>query len=69
MSAECSFTGNYIQCDVDVEALGNLGANNVLHMAMIEKEIGHNVKTNGETTFYNVSVSYTHLTLPTILLV
>jgi thiol-disulfide isomerase/thioredoxin len=54
MSAEWSFTGNYIQCDVEVEALGNLGANNVLHMAMIEKEIGHNVQTNGETTFYHV---------------
>ena len=23
-------------------------------MAMIEKEIGHNVQTNGETTFYHV---------------
>ena len=54
MSAEWSFTGTYIQCDVEVEALGNLGSNNVLHMAMIEKEIGHNVQTNGETTFYHV---------------
>ena len=54
MSAEWSFTGNYIQCDVEAEALGNLGANNVLHMAMIEKEISHNVQTNGETTFYHV---------------
>jgi hypothetical protein len=25
-----------------------------LHMAMIEKEISHNVQTNGETTFYHV---------------
>jgi thiol-disulfide isomerase/thioredoxin len=54
MTAEWSFTGNYIQCDVEVEALGNLGSNNTLHMAMIEKEINHNVQTNGETTFYHV---------------
>ena len=54
LSAEWSFTGTYIQCDAEVEALGDLGSNNVLHMAMIEKEIGHNVQTNGETTFYHV---------------
>ena len=54
MTAEWSFTGNYIQCDVEVEALGDLGSNNTLHMAMIEKEINHNVQTNGETTFYHV---------------
>ncbi len=54
MTAEWSFTGNYIQCDVEVEALGDLGSNNALHMAMIEKEINHNVQTNGETTFYHV---------------
>ena len=54
LSAEWSFTGTYIQCDAEVEALGDLGSNNVLHMAMIEKEINHNVQTNGETTFYHV---------------
>ena len=54
LSAEWSATGTYIQCDVTAEALGNLGSNVSLHMAMIEKEISHNVQTNGETTFYHV---------------
>ena len=54
LDAEWSATGNYIQCDVTVDALANLGSNVVLHMAMIEKEISHNVQTNGETTFYHV---------------
>jgi thiol-disulfide isomerase/thioredoxin len=54
LDAEWSATGNYIQCDATVDALANLGSNVVLHMAMIEKEISHNVQTNGETTFYHV---------------
>jgi hypothetical protein len=54
IDATWSATGTYIQCDVDVEALGDLGSNNYLHMAMIESEISHNVQTNGETTFYHV---------------
>src|SRR6056300_1005838 len=54
LSAEWSATGTYIQCDVTAEALGNLGSNVSLRMAMIEKEISHNVQTNGETTFYHV---------------
>jgi len=54
LDAEWSATGNYIQCDATVEALADLGANVVLHMAMIEKEISHNVQTNGETVFYHV---------------
>ncbi len=54
LDAEWSATGNYIQCDATVDALADLGANVVLHMAMIEKEISHNVQTNGETTFYHV---------------
>jgi len=54
IDAEWSATGTYIQCDATVEALANLGSNVVLHMAMIEKEISHNVQTNGETTFYHV---------------
>ena len=58
LSAEWSATGNYIQCDATAEALGDLGANVKLHMAMIEKEISHNVQTNGETTFYHVFRKY-----------
>jgi hypothetical protein len=54
LSAEWSNTGTYIQCDVEAEALADLGSNVSLHMAMIEKEISHNVQTNGETTFYHV---------------
>ena len=54
LDAEWSATGNYIQCDATVDALANLGSNVVLHMAMIEKEVSHNVQTNGETTFYHV---------------
>jgi hypothetical protein len=54
LEAEWSATGNYIQCDVTAEALADLGNNVSLHMAMIEKEIAHNVQTNGETTFYHV---------------
>ena len=54
LSAEWSNTGTYIQCDVEAEALADLGNNVSLHMAMIEKEISHNVQTNGETTFYHV---------------
>jgi thiol-disulfide isomerase/thioredoxin len=54
LDAEWSATGNYIQCDATVDALADLGSNVVLHMAMIEKEISHNVQTNGETTFYHV---------------
>ncbi len=54
LEAEWSATGNYIQCDATVDALADLGSNVVLHMAMIEKEISHNVQTNGETTFYHV---------------
>jgi len=58
LSAEWSATGGYIQCDVTAEALGDLGSNVKLHMAMIEKEISHNVQTNGETTFYHVFRKY-----------
>ena len=54
LSAEWSATGGYIQCDVTAVALADLGSNVKLHMAMIEKEINHNVQTNGETTFYHV---------------
>ena len=54
LDAEWSATGTYIQCDATVDALADLGSNVVLHMAMIEKEISHNVQTNGETTFYHV---------------
>ena len=54
LSAEWSNTGTYIQCDVEADALADLGSNVSLHMAMIEKEISHNVQTNGETTFYHV---------------
>jgi len=54
LSAEWSNTGTYIQCDVEAEALADLGSNVSLHMAMIEKEVSHNVQTNGETTFYHV---------------
>lgn len=54
LEAEWSATGNYIQCDATVDALADLGSNVVLHMAMIEKEISHNIQTNGETTFYHV---------------
>jgi hypothetical protein len=53
LSAEWSNTGTYIQCDVEAEALADL-SNVSLFMAMIEKEISHNVQTNGETTFYHV---------------
>src|SRR6056300_1618939 len=53
LSAEWSATGTYIQCDVTAEALADL-SNVSLFMAMIEKEISHNVQTNGETTFYHV---------------
>ena len=53
LSAEWSNTGTYIQCDVEVEAGADL-SNVSLFMAMIEKEISHNVQTNGETTFYHV---------------
>lgn len=54
LSAEWSATGNYIQCDATVNALADLGANVVLHMAMIEKQINHSIQTNGETVFYHV---------------
>ena len=54
LSAEWSATGNYIQCDATVNALGDLGSNVVLHMAMIEKQINHSIQTNGETVFYHV---------------
>ena len=54
IDAEWSATGTYIQCDVEVDALADLSANVVLHMAMIEKEVSHNVQTNGETVFYHV---------------
>ena len=54
LEAEWSATGTYIQCDVTADALADLGSNVSLHMAMIEKEISHNVQTNGETTFYHV---------------
>ena len=54
LSAEWGATNNYIQCDATINPLENLGSNVVLHMAMIEKEISHNVQTNGETTFYHV---------------
>ena len=54
IDAEWSATGNYIQCDATVDALGDLGSNVSLHMAMIEKEISHNIQTNGETTFYHI---------------
>ena len=53
IDSEWSATGGYIQCDVTVNALADLGSNVSLHMAMIEKEISHNVQTNGETTFYH----------------
>jgi len=53
LSAEWSNTGTYIQCDVEAEALADL-SNVSLFMAMIEKEVSHNVQTNGETTFYHV---------------
>lgn len=54
LSAEWSATGNYIQCDATVNALADLGANVVLHMAMIEKQINHSIQTNGETVFHHV---------------
>ena len=54
LSAEWSATGNYIQCDATINALGDLGSNVVLHMAMIEKQINHSIQTNGETVFYHV---------------
>ena len=53
LSAEWGNTGTQIQCDVTAEALADL-SNVSLFMAMIEKEISHNVQTNGETTFYHV---------------
>lgn len=58
LSAEWGATGGYIQCDVTAVALADLGSNVKLHMAMIEKEINHNVQTNGETTFYHVFRKY-----------
>jgi hypothetical protein len=54
IEAEWSATGTYIQCDVTVDALADLNGDNSLRIAMVEKEITHNVQTNGETEFYQV---------------
>lgn len=47
-------TGNWVRCDVEVNALSDMTGNNKLHIALVEKEITHNVQTNGETVFYDV---------------
>lgn len=47
-------TGNWVRCDVEVEALSDLGSNARLFIALIEKSISHTQATNGESTFYHV---------------
>lgn len=47
-------SGWFITCDVEVEALASISGDNVLRVALIEKEINHNVQTNGETEFFHV---------------
>ena len=58
IDAEWSATGTYIQCEATVNALANLGSDVSMHMAMIEREVSHNVQTNGETTFYHMFRKY-----------
>ena len=54
LSATWGNTGNWVRCDVEVEALSDLGSNARLFIALIEKSISHSVATNGEGTFYHV---------------
>ena len=54
IDAEWSATGTYIQCDVTVDALADLNGANSLRIAMVEKEITHNIQTNGETEFFQI---------------